>query len=215
MNSPITCHSSRPRSPAGLLTVVFLGLSGCGLFSIEPDEIDIADDEVGTDDDVGTDDEAGGSETAATGDAQDSTDSLSDGTDDTSGDGDGDTDTSEVSTETSDPLLCEARDEVVVGPNDVSVATLVSDFQGSCGGTEGESIYSFTADSAGDYEMALEGPGFSAVLYILGADCVVQTEPCSTAEDSIVVGLAAGETILVVVDSDGGMGDAVLVITGP
>lgn len=228
MNSSFTCPSSRPRAAAGLLTVALCGLSGCGLWSIEPDEIDIADagdDDVGEANDAYDGDDEGTNEGATTGEADtdpDGTDTFSDEGTDSTGDGDGDTETGDGDTsgddtteDTSDPLMCDPQAELVVGPNDVAVANVASTFAGACGGAEGETLYSFTAEAAGDYSMVLTGADFPAVLYTLGADCVELTEPCSTGEMPLVLSLAADETTLVVVDSDGGIGSATLTITGP
>jgi hypothetical protein len=217
MNSFFTCPSSRPRAAAGLLTVVVCSLSGCGLWAIEPDEIDIADDDVG-DTAGGTDEGNEGNDDPAddnglTGESdtgQDGTDTFGE-----EGTGDGDGDTGTDASDTSDPGMCGAEAELVVGPNDVAVANATSNLSGACGGAEGESIYSFTADAAGDYSMAISGADFSAVLYAIGADCTELTEPCSADETPVMLSLSAGETTLLVVDSEGGTGSATLTITGP
>jgi hypothetical protein len=227
MNSLDTCTSSHPRVAAGLLTALLLGGSGCGLISIDPDEIDVADEEVGVDEtqgDEGVDDDAD-ADTAADGTDDNGTDNGTDdegpgdtGTEDTgdestTGTDEGTSDASDES-DTGDPG-CEGSDEVVLGDNPVGVDSPASNFMGSCGGSEGERVYSFTSSAEGDHQFSLVGADFTAVLYLLDDTCAEIAETCSTSGEPVTLTMQNGETVQVVVDSDGGTGTATLVITGP
>jgi hypothetical protein len=236
MNSLDTCTSSHPRVAAGLLTVFALGLAGCGLWSIDPDTLDIADadDEIGqesedtageanddgSDTSNGTDDEEGtGTDTASEFSDEETTDGPSDtGTDteaestttDTGDTGDATTDEGE----TSDPG-CEASDVVDLGENPVSVAAGASSYQGSCGGNQSETLYSFTAPADGDYSFTLAGAEFVGVLHLLDEVCAPIADACSSTGDPVSKAMLTGEIVIVVVDSDGGIGSATLSITSP
>lgn len=229
MTSLDTCTSSHPRVVAGLLTVLVFSLSGCGLLSIDPDEIDVADDdeadEVGEAEDTAGDDavDTGNGTDTGEGDAESTGSEGADDDAEQGSDTDFDTDdgTSTNSTgttddgETGDPI-CEISDNVVVvGDNDVMVAADASTFEGSCGGSEGETPYSFTAEVAGDHQFSLVGAEFEGILYLIDVDCAEIADTCVTSEDSFTRSLQAGEMVLLVVDSEGGAGAATLVITGP
>jgi len=225
MNSSFTCHFSRSRGAAGLLTVLFTSLPACGLFSIEPEEIDIADDEAGDEaSDVG--DETGAFDSTGTSDPNTAgTDSTGDGDGDTSDGSTGDTSdtaaesgtTSDTGTtndtgmsDTGDPT-CSAPNALVVGPNVVSIAAGPSMFDATCGGLGAETLYSFTAEFAGSYSFELSGAEFAGgVLYLLDTQCAPIFEACE-----LTIDLVVDETVFLVVDSDSGVGAATVTLTGP
>lgn len=209
MTSLDTCTSSHSRVIAGLLTVLVSGLSACTLGSIDPDEIDVADDS--TD---GAADELGGTAAEASADIDDGEFDTGDASEGTSSEGTSEGTSSDTGGDTSDgDPSCEASHEVVLGENPVAIAAGTSNFQGSCGGTESETLYSFTVPADGDYEFSLIGAEFSPVLYVLLQDCV-ENASCSNTAEPVLESLSGGETVIVVVDSDGGVGSATLLITG-
>ncbi|MFV8752059.1 hypothetical protein ACNOYE_16050 [Nannocystaceae bacterium ST9] len=188
---------------AGLLTALACGLGACSIIPEEIDYHDEAGDDVG---DTSLGDDGG---TDSTGETTSQDASTGDG------DGDGDTtDTNATDGSETGTLTCEPMGELVLGPNAVEIVDASASIEGSCGGVEGEAIYSFTASSAGTHVLALSGAEFSGVLYALGADCT-PIDPCAVGEEAIQVDLLANEVLLVVVDSDSGAGAATLTITGP
>jgi hypothetical protein len=212
MHSLQTCCSSRAR---GLTAIVALGLisSACALTGIDPDEIDIADgDEVGQDesgqDETSTepslDDSAGEAGTGETGENDQDT------TGDTSDSG-----SSTTSAEDTGALSCEATDELALGDNAVEAAMAESLFEGECGGSGGESIYSFTASAAGDHSFAITSGDIPAIIYALDTQCSTIAGACAVDASGFVLPLMADETVFIVVDTDGGGGAATLTITGP
>jgi hypothetical protein len=211
MTSLDTCISSRPRAIAGLLTVLVSGLSACSLLSIDPDEIDIAGDssDGGLDEVGGTDDEA--ADDGTEGDLGTETDTGTTAADTGNTDG-GDTTGGEEGT--TGPGSCEPLDEVVIGDNPVVIEAGPSNFQGSCGGSESETLYSFTASANSDYWFSLVGAEFTPVVYVFENGCAEGADACSNTEDSVLVAMSEGDTVIVVVDSDGGVGSATLVVAG-
>lgn len=211
MQSLHTCSSSRAGWLTGIVALT-LASSACALTGIDPDEIDIADDGA---DEVGQDE--GGSETAldtaATGENNQDTGDTSGGSDsgaDTTGAGSTTDDTTG-----GDPASCDATGELSLGDNPVDVPMSDSLLEGACGGSGGESIYSFTAAVAGDYTFAVTAGDIPAILYAIDAQCGTIEGACGVDANGFVMTLASDETVFIVVDTDGAGGAATVAVTGP
>ncbi len=218
----MTMLGSRSPSARLLLAVSVLPLLGCPLLSIEPDEIDVADDAASSDDEIGSDETSPDDEGTSEGEGNDTeldTDTAGklDMGDGSTGDGDGDptTDTStDDGSETTgaDVPTCEMPGIVSVGNNPVEVPDAASQVEGSCGGSLGEAIYEFQASAMGVYAISLTEAEFSAVLYVVDDQCEPVPEQCASEPASLQLELAADQIVRLAVDSDADNGSAVLVI---
>ncbi|MFO7563202.1 MAG: hypothetical protein R6X02_11210 [Enhygromyxa sp.] len=215
--------------PASLL---LFGASACVLAGIEPDEIDVADEETGGvdtgltgagtegdgaddrggdgdgDGDNGTDegDPAGDGDSTGDGDPGDGDgDPTGDGDGDPMGDGDGD----------SEGLDCFGLEpeELSEGANPVAVVEGDSELSSSCGGAGPETVYQFTAPAEGDWQFAIAESDFTEVLTLLGSCEPLEELSCSAAPAVVEQPLSEGEVVYVIVDSEQGTGAASLVIS--
>lgn len=226
---------------ASLSGCCLLGASGCVLDGILPDEIDVNDDgtETGVNTDGGEDpagDDTG--DTTATGDGDgdegsgdgdgdqdtgdgdgdtgdgdgDSGDGDGDG-DEESGDGDGDGDTGDGDGDGDELCSAFAPADVFVGANQVEIVDGVSALSSSCGGSGPESVYRFTAPEDGEWQFAIINPEFTEVLALVDS-CDPFTElACSESPATVQRSASQGEVVYVVVDSEQGVGTAILQIS--
>ena len=208
MQSLHTCSSSRARWLTGFVALLSM-TSACALTGIDPDEIDIADDgadEVGQDDGTETGVDSAGE---ATGENDQDTSGEA-----TSGDTSGDT-SGTTGADDSGDFVCEAVDELSLGDNAVEAPMASSLLEGECGGSGGESVFSFTAAVAGDHSFAVTAGEIPAVIYALDTQCTPLAGACAVDAAGFVASLDADETVFIVVDSDGAGGVVTLTITGP
>ena len=229
-----SCTSSRAAG-LGLATVasLCLALGGCVLTGIEPDEIDVADDETGAEGGEGD----GDGDPSGDGDGDATTTSTGDGDGDpTTGDGDGDGDPSTGDGD-GDPSTGDGDGDptgdgdgdgdgacadlmpapVYDGPNAIDLANDAGNaFEASCGGVGPDALYVYVSTVDGTVTFSLDQPSFDGVLYLAGPNCVpLQELDCDPS--SVEATLTVGEAIYVIVDStqaDVG-GTATLTITGP
>jgi len=88
----------------------------------------------------------------------------------------------------------------------------VDRFSGSCAGTvSSEVTFSFSAPRDGTYLFDTRGTDLDTVLYLLGPDCEPPELACNddaggTLESEVGLGMTAGQTITIVLDSFGGEG---------
>ncbi len=217
-----TCTSS-PRRAVSLLGVLTLALGGCVLTGIEPDEIDLADEETGAAEaDEGGEDptngaEAGDGDPGGDGDGDPPGDGDGDPT--STGDGDGDATTGDETGETGEPTPCADFNPLVVvdGDNAIEVAPGQNSFFGSCSDTDGpDLLLSYTAIADGPVSFAITQADFDGLVILAGADCDPLDE-LACGVSAAEADLLSGETIHVIIESnqiDVG-GPATLTITGP
>jgi hypothetical protein len=213
----------------GLSTLVtaWLLTPGCSLIGVEPDEIDLAD-ESGTgsltatsnegstnggdgDGDSGaTDTEDQGDGDGDSGDGDPSTgpgDGDGDAGDGDAGDGDGDTgDGDGESCELLEPLALEETLNVLDIPN------VMSSFEGTCGGSGPEAVFSFTATSDTTYEFTLASDELDGVLYLVEGCNPLDEIACEPEGQTISYAMGVGEVVYIIVDSNAGAGAATLTI---
>ena len=221
-----TCPFSRPAQTLAISVGFCLTLSACSLIGVEPDEIDYApgDSETGeqsstghngTEGDPGDGDgdpgdgDGDGSPGDGDGSPGDGDGDAGDGDGDGSpGDGDGD----------GDPIACEefGAVEVVDGSNPVAVVDGDSLLMGSCGADGPESVYVYTAANDALITFTLLDAEFDAVMLLVDQNCEpLQELACVTAPDlQISQMMSQGQSLYIVVDSAGGLGNATLEITG-
>ncbi len=214
MHSPISSRAAL----LALLTIPF----ACTLGSIEPDEIDIADDEVGEegfdtsngdgDGDTGEGTDEGDTE-GATGDTTEGT--TEDTTEDTSDASDAsDTDiTTDSGTETGEtPCTDLAPIPVSLGSTEVQIVDGASELAGSCGAAGPEQVTEFTAPADGTYAFSVTD--LDAVVYLSSGVCDPLAElGCAESPSTVEVQLMADEVVFAIVDSNAGAGSATLTIT--
>ena len=203
----------KARVLVGLFSVFAL-VPGCWLKGIEPDEIDVADEETGAltgeaggDGDGDAADDSGETGVSTSGDP---TTTSGDGDGDATGDGDGDPDPATPCAEF-DPIPVFATD------NAIEVMDTFNSFAGSCGGVDGpDAIFSYEATATGLVSFTLSQPSFDAVIYLVGDDCMPFVE-LACDPTTVEADMQAGETIHVIVDSNlaGVGGTATLTISGP
>jgi hypothetical protein len=128
------------------------------------------------------------------------------------GDGDGDGDTGDgdgdlVPCESLDPIPLEEADNQIIIPD------VMSSFEGSCGGSGPEAVFSFTATIDADYDFSIWGDGFDGIIYLVDETCVPLDEiECSTEPQSIVYPMVVGQVVYIIADTDNGPGAAQLTI---
>lgn len=172
---------------------------------------DIGDGGTGTGDDEagedvgGTEDEEGttGSDTGTDDDS--GTESSGETTDGTTGTTEGDTTEEGTSDDSTGGSPCEGIEDMVL---DVAYQIFLDGSSldmGSCGGSEPENIFEFTAPAAGDFAFTVSNNDFAPILY-LRSDCEGNELACE-ATQALEVSLEADETVFVYVDSndDGGV----------
>lgn len=209
----------------GFLLLTGLLTPACALWGVEPDEIDLANDEsesgFGTgatnggdgDGDSGSDtegDPGDGDGEPGDGDGDDAGgdgDGDGDSGDGDPGDGDGDGDGDPVPCNSFDPIPLEEADNQIVIPD------VLSSFEGSCGGTGPEALFSFTATIDADYDFSISGDGIEGIIYLVDQSCVPLDEiECSVEPQSIVHPMLAGQVVYIIADTNGGPGAAQLTI---
>lgn len=208
--------------------------AGCVLVGIEPDEIDIAEDDTGTEGGATAgEDEIGGTGDTGADTGNDGTTDVgtTEGGTDTTGDGDttgtsdtGTTGTDDAGTETGgdtgttggeDPCNFGVDGNLVEGAMEVELLDVASAFESECGGTDGpELVYTFSSPEGGLLELSLASESFGPVLYTITNSCDEPATNCSAENPAVVqIDLAPDELVYVVVDSDGGTGLGTLTVT--
>jgi hypothetical protein len=216
---------------AGLLT------PACTLWGVEPDEIDVANEETSSGVSTGStnggdgDGDPASNDTGTEGDGNGGGDGDPTGPGDGDGepgDGDGDAGTGDGDgdgdgTGDGDPgdgdgdagVPCESFEPIPVFEldNAIDVPDVMSSFQGSCGLPGPDALFSFTATSDATYEFTLDSNAFEGVLYLVGGTCHPLDElACEPEGQAIVRDMLMGEVVYIVVDSDAGPGAATLSI---
>jgi hypothetical protein len=137
----------------------------------------------------------------------------------TLGDGDGDPNETLEATAAEyagpDEIPCADFDPIpaVVGLNAVTVGGN-SSLEGSCGGDGPDAIYSFVAQADAEHTFAVTDATFQATLYVVGLTCFPPNElACVSVPEVVTMPMTVGQTVHVVVDSNGAGGTASLEIT--
>lgn len=216
--------------------------AGCVLVGIEPDEIDVADDEgdTGGGDDIG---DTGGLDSADEGETGDAGETTGDG--DTTGQADttgtdtsNSTDTSDSDTgpssdtgtsetgmsdsgetgDTGSESDCESaalgEDPLTIDLNEISILEGSNLVEGDCGTGGPEFIGEFIAPDMGTYAFSVGPADFDGVIYFVDGACVqFEGESCAGPDASLLIDMQAGEAVLVAVESNAGAAAATLTIT--
>jgi hypothetical protein len=221
----------------GLLLFAGLLTPACALWGVEPEEIDVANEESDSgysagssnsgdgDGDNGMNDTEGEEDPTGPGDGDpgdgdgDPGDGDGDGDPSTGdgdpGDGDGDAETGDA--ETGDGgVPCEMFEPTAVleGDNAIEILGVMSSFEGSCGSAGPEAVFSFTATSDASYEFTLvDSVAFDGVLYLVDGICDPLDEIACEPEGQVIShDMLVGEVVYIIVDSDAGPGAATLSI---
>ncbi|NVB38359.1 hypothetical protein G6O69_11005 [Pseudenhygromyxa sp. WMMC2535] len=204
-----------------LLTPLALALfGGCGFIGIEPDEIDIADEDTG-EDDLGGDTEGAGSsdEIGDTGGGDEGENETGTGTSSDSGDEtEGDTSDTGDATDTGDSGLDSSCGEF--DPTEVFLDTPLafeipegeSVLSSDCGADGPELVFFFTADEDGTYSFDPGAQAIPLAIYVV-TECVPLEELSCNDGGATQTDLVADQTVFVIVDADSAPAPGTLTVT--